>query len=93
MVKFGRTTIFTDKVKIKFHRIEADFYINRYKATQFHWYAINASSQLRKAKASKEAEKFLENTKISLSKNKKLLSAYFTTLGELREILKKLIQQ
>lgn len=80
---------FTDKVKIKFHRIEADFYINGYKATQSHWYAINASSQLRKAKASKEAEKFLENTKISLSKNKKLLSAYFTTLGGVKRDIKK----
>lgn len=80
---------FTDKVKIKFHRIEADFYINGYKATQSHWYAINASSQLRKAKASEEAEKFLENTKISLSKNKKLLSAYFTTLGGVKRDIKK----
>ena len=80
---------FTDKVKIKFHRIEADFYINGYKATQSHWDAINASSQLRKAKASQEAEKFLENTKISLSKNKKLLSAYFTTLGGVKRDIKK----
>ena len=31
---------FTDKVKIKFHRIEADFYINGYKATQSHWDAL-----------------------------------------------------
>jgi hypothetical protein len=80
---------FTDKVKIKFHRIEADFYINGYKATQSHWDAINASSQLRKAKASEEAEKFLENTKISLSKDKKVLSAYFTTLGGVKRDIKK----
>ena len=90
---------FTDKVKIKFHRIEADFYINGYKATQSHWVAnkasqcdwdaINASSQLRKAKASQEAEKFLENTKISLSKDKIVLSAYFTTLGGVKRDIKK----
>ena len=80
---------FTDKVKIKFHRIEADFYINGYKATQSHWDAINASSQLRKAKASQEAEKFLENTKISLSKDKIVLSAYFTTLGGVKRDIKK----
>ena len=80
---------FTDKVKIKFYRIEADFYINRYKATQSDWDAVNASSSLRKAKASEEAEKFLEDTKISLSKDKKLLSAYFTTLGGVKRDIKK----
>ena len=80
---------FTDELKIKFHRVEADFYINEYKTTKLHWHAINASSQLRKAKASKEAEKFLENTEISLNKNKKLLSAYFTTLGGVKRDIRK----
>ena len=80
---------FTDKLKIKFHRVEADFYLNEYKTTKLHWHAINASSQLRKAKASKEAEKFLENTEISLNKNKKLLSAYFTTLGGVKRDIRK----
>jgi hypothetical protein len=80
---------FTDELKIKFHRVEADFYINQYKTTKLHWHAINASSQLRKAKASKEAENFLENTEISLNKNKKLLSAYFTTLGGVKRDIRK----
>ena len=80
---------FTDEVKMKFHRVEADFYINEYKTTKLHWHAINASSQLRKAKASKEAENFLENTEISLNKNKKLLSAYFTTLGGVKRDIRK----
>lgn len=80
---------FTDEVKRKFHRVEADFYINEYKKTKLHWHAINASSQLRKAKASKEAENFLENTEISLNKNKKLLSAYFTTLGGVKRDIRK----
>lgn len=80
---------FTDELKMKFHRVEADFYINEYKTTKSHWHAINASSQLRKAKASKEAEKFLENTEISLNKNKKLLSAYFTTLGGVKRDIRK----
>ena len=80
---------FTDEVKIKFHRVEADFYINEYKTTKLHWHAINASSQLRKAKASKEAETFLENTEIVLNKNKKLLSAYFTTLGGVKRDIRK----
>ncbi|RLZ09593.1 hypothetical protein EAH57_06750 [Acinetobacter sp. 2JN-4] len=80
---------FTGEVKIKFHRIEADFYINEYKTSKSDWHAINASAQLRKAKASKEAEKFLENTEISLNKNKKLLSAYFTTLGGVKRDIRK----
>ncbi|WP_151823164.1 hypothetical protein [Acinetobacter oleivorans] len=80
---------FTDELKIKFHRVEADFYINEYNTTKSHWHAINASSQLRKAKASKDAEKFLENTEISLNKNKKLLSAYFTTLGGVKRDIRK----
>ncbi|RSZ26115.1 hypothetical protein NDM229_008890 [Acinetobacter bereziniae] len=80
---------FTDELKIKFHRVEADFYLNEYKTTKLHWHAINASSQLRKAKASKEAEKFLENTEISSNKNKKLLSAYFTTLGGVKRDIRK----
>ncbi|MEK5777817.1 hypothetical protein VXE44_22385, partial [Acinetobacter nosocomialis] len=37
---------FTDELKIKFHRVEADFYLNEYKTTKLHWHAINASSQL-----------------------------------------------
>ncbi|MBJ9954726.1 MULTISPECIES: hypothetical protein [Acinetobacter] len=80
---------FTDELKIKFHRVEADFYLNEYKTTKLHWHAINASSQLRKAKASKEAERFLENTEISSNKNKKLLSAYFTTLGGVKRDIRK----
>ena len=48
---------------MKFHRVEADFYLKQYEVTKSDWHAINASSQLRKCKASKEAEKFLENTK------------------------------
>ena len=80
---------FTGEVKMKFHRVEADFYLKQYEVTKSDWHAINASSQLRKCKASKEAEKFLENTKISSNKNSKLLSAYFTTLGGVKRDLKK----
>ena len=80
---------FIEPVRIKFHRVEADFYLKQYATTKLDWHAINASSQLRKCKSSKEAEKFLENTEISLNKNKKLLSAYFTTLGGVKRDLKK----
>ena len=80
---------FTDSLKVKFHRVEAAFYLNEYKIKKSHWDAINASSQLRKAKASKEAETFLEKTEIKLDKNKRLLAAYFTTLGGVKRDLGK----
>ncbi len=80
---------FTDTVKLQFHRIEADFYLNQFKVTKSEWSAINASSHLRKCKASQEAEKFLENSQIASNKNFKLLSAYYTTLGGVKRDLKK----
>lgn len=80
---------FTEKLKGKFHRIEAEFYLQQYKVKKSNWSAINASSHLRKCQASKEAEIFLENTKISVSEDKKVLSAYFTTLGGVKRDLKK----
>ncbi|ENU93960.1 hypothetical protein F971_00398 [Acinetobacter vivianii] len=80
---------FTGKLKNKFHRIEAEFYLQEYKVKKSNWSAINATSHLRKCQASKEAETFLENTKISVSGEKKVLSAYFTTLGGVKRDLKK----
>lgn len=80
---------FTDEVKMKFHRVEANFYLKQYEINKSDWHAINASSQLRKCKASKEAENFLENTNLSSNKNKKILSAYFTTLGGVKRDLEK----
>ncbi|MCH7384406.1 hypothetical protein MMP71_11130 [Acinetobacter dispersus] len=80
---------FTEKLKGEFHRIEAEFYLQQYKVKKSNWSAINASSHLRKCQASKEAETFLENTKISASEDKKVLSAYFTTLGGVKRDLKK----
>lgn len=81
---------YKDKVRHKFHRIEANFYLNEYaKNTKNIWNAINASSQLRKCKASLEAEGFLENISTNGIKDKKLLSAYFTTLGGVKRDLRK----
>ncbi|WP_053578134.1 hypothetical protein [Acinetobacter sp. TTH0-4] len=81
---------FSTKVRHKFHRLEANYYLQEYaKNTKNIWNAINASSQLRKCQESLEAEEFLEKISTNDIKDKKLLSAYFTTLGGVRRDLRK----
>ena len=81
---------FSSKVRHKFHRLEANYYLHEYKKNVKNiWNAINASSQLRKCQASLEAEELLESITVSDKKDKKLLSAYFTTLGGVRRDLRK----
>ncbi|WP_111858770.1 hypothetical protein [Acinetobacter sp. CFCC 10889] len=81
---------FSGKVRHKFHRLEANYYLQEYKKNVKNiWNAINASSQLRKCQASLEAEELLKSITVSDKKDKKLLSAYFTTLGGVRRDLRK----
>ena len=81
---------FSSNVRHKFHRLEANYYLQEYKKNAKNiWNAINASSQLRKCEASLEAEQLLESISVSDKKDKKLLSAYFTTLGGVRRDLRK----
>lgn len=81
---------YSTKIHHKFHRLEANYYLQEYaKNTKNIWNAINASSQLRKCQTSIEAEEFLEKISIDAIKDKKLLSAYFTTLGGVRRDLRK----
>ena len=81
---------FSIKVRHKFHRLEANYYLQEYaNNTKNIWNAINASSQLRKCQASLEAEELLAKISIDGIKDNKLLSAYFTTLGGVRRDLRK----
>ena len=81
---------FSSKVRHKFHRLEANHYLQEFEKNKKNiWNAINASSQLRKCQASLEAEELLEKISIAGIKDKKLLSAYFTTLGGVRRDLRK----
>lgn len=81
---------FNTKVRHKFHRLEAEYYLHEYvNNTKNIWNAVNASSHLRKCEASIEAEGLLENIATQGIKDKKLLSAYFTTLGGVRRDLRK----
>lgn len=77
---------FTNEVRIRFHQIEADFYMKDYDKNGDLWSAINASSHFRKCQSSREAEKLLE--RVDFGFNKKVLSAYFTTLGGTKRDLK-----
>lgn len=82
---------FSTKVRHKFHRLEANFYLEEYaKNTNNIWNAINASSQLRKCQESLKAQEFLEKIPANGIKDKKILSAYFTTLGGVRRDLRKI---
>lgn len=81
---------FNSAVRVAFHRLEANFYLEQYQKNKNHvWHAINASSQLRKCKASLEAEDLLIGIQLKGKKDPKLLSAYFTTLGGVRRDLHK----
>lgn len=77
---------FTREVRTRFHQIEADFYIQNYDETGNLWSVINASSHLRKCQSSHKAEILLDS--IDCGSNKKLQSAYLTTLGGVRRDLK-----
>lgn len=81
---------FNSKIRHAFHRLEANFYLEQYQKDKNQvWHAINASSQLRKCKASLEAEDLLISIQLKGKKDSKLLSAYFTTLGGVRRDLHK----
>lgn len=82
---------FNTQVRHKFHRLEANYFLNEYSQDPKNiWNAINASSHLRKCNESQEAEELLKKITINNSKEKTLASAYFTTLGGVRRDLKKM---
>ena len=63
---------FSSKVRHKFHRLEANYYLQEYKKNVKNiWNAINARSQLRKCQARLEAEGLLESITGSDKKDKK----------------------
>jgi hypothetical protein len=56
---------FSSKVRHKFHRLEANHYLQEFEKNKKNiWNAINASSQLRKCQASLEAEELLEKFRL-----------------------------
>ncbi|WP_436660318.1 tetratricopeptide repeat protein [Acinetobacter sp. P1(2025)] len=75
--------IFTQKVKIKYHQIEAAYYKKKYQEKKNEWKAIVTATHLLKCNDFKTAKTFLTDTNIHLSSNKKLLCNYFLLLGQI----------
>jgi hypothetical protein len=73
--------LFYDKIRTKYHIIEADFYQQELKRTGNQWNLVNASSHLRKADKSKLALQLTNNLPLNKIEDNKLKSALLTTRG------------
>jgi phosphotransferase system IIA component len=73
--------LFSGKIFIAYHKIEALFYEQEYKNTGNKWNLPNASSHWRKAKQPNSALKVTENLDFDKIKENKLKSALLTTRG------------
>jgi tetratricopeptide (TPR) repeat protein len=73
--------LFSGKISIAHHKIEATFYEQEYKRTGNKWNLPNASSHWRKADRPKQALKLTENLNFDKIKENKLKSAILTTRG------------
>jgi len=73
--------LFSGKIFITYHKIEATFYEQEYKRTGNQWNLPNASSHWRKADRPKQALKVTENLNFDKIKENKLKSALLTTRG------------
>jgi hypothetical protein len=73
--------LFSGKIFITYHKIEATFYEQEYKRTGNKWNLPNASSHWRKADKPRQALKLTENLNFDNIKENKLKSALLTTRG------------
>jgi hypothetical protein len=73
--------LFSGKIFITYHKIEATFYEQEYKRTGNQWNLPNASSHWRKADKPRQALKLTENLNFDKIKENKLKSALLTTRG------------
>ncbi len=80
---------FTEKLKIRYHNNEAEFYVSEFKKRNDPWLAVNASSHYRKCGKSQVADVMLSDISLSNLKNTKLKSAIYTTQGGVKRDLKK----
>lgn len=76
-----RRKLFSGKISIAYHKIEATFYEQEYKRTGNKWNLPNASSHWRKAEEPEWALKLTENLEFDKIKENKLKSALLTTRG------------
>lgn len=79
--EYKEKTLFSGKIYICYHTIEAQFYEDDYKKTGNRWNLPNISSHWRKAQQPKKALQSTENINFDQLKEDKLKSAILTTRG------------
>lgn len=72
---------YTEKLREKYHRIEAEYYLAKYQEGKNPWDIINSSSHFRKCSCANKANSILVKIPASKFKNKKIESAFNTTFG------------
>ncbi|MEH2230920.1 MAG: hypothetical protein V7K71_15090 [Nostoc sp.] len=73
--------LFSGKIRITYHTIEANFYQQEFQRTDNKWNLANASSHWRKADEPKQALQLTNNLQFDKIKENKLKSALLTTRG------------
>ncbi|MEH2418943.1 hypothetical protein [Nostoc sp.] len=79
--KYQGTKLFSGKIWIAYHTIEANFYEEEFKRTDNKWNLANASSHWRKADESEQALQLTNNLEFDKIKENKLKSALLTSRG------------
>lgn len=80
---------FTQELRERFHKNEAEFHAGEFKKCKDSWSAVNASSHYRKCNESKTADSMLNTIDLSIVKDLKLKSALYTTNGGVKRDLKR----
>jgi len=78
---------YTDRLRKKYHKIEAEYYFNKYQKSKNPWDVINSSSHFRKCNCSRKAASILVKINTSNFKSKKVESAFNTTYGGVKRDL------
>lgn len=78
---------YTQKLREKYHRVEAEYYLVEYQKNQNPWDIINSSSHFRKCNCANRANSFLAEINSSKFKAKKIVSAFNTTYGGVKRDL------
>jgi hypothetical protein len=79
--KYQETNLFSGKIRIAYHTIEANFYEQEFQRTDNKWNLANASSHWRKAYKPEQALQLTNNFEFDKIKENKLKSALLTTRG------------
>ena len=78
---------YTQKLREKYHRIEAEYYLAKYQKSKNPWDIINCSSHFRKCNCANKANSVLVKINTSKFKAKKIESAFNTTYGGVKRDL------